>query len=81
MITRKIKLMSAAAAAVALVATVSVAHTVHTHMAPADREHVTTGKVTGTTPAQTTPAPRHGVIACGMALDSDCEKFETLLPM
>ena len=81
MITRKIKFLSAAAAAVALVATVSVAHTVHTHTAPADRAHVTTGKVTGTAPAQTTPAPRHGTIACGMALDSDCEKFEALLPM
>jgi hypothetical protein len=43
---------------------------------------VTTGKVIGTAPAQTTtPAPRHGIIACGMALDADCEKIEPLLPM
>jgi hypothetical protein len=81
MISRKIRFLTAAAATVALIATVSVAHTVHTHMAPADRAHVATGKVTGTAPAQTMPAARHGPIACGMALDSDCEKFETLLPM
>jgi hypothetical protein len=82
MITRKAKFLSAAAAAFALVATVSVARTVHTHTVPTDPAQVTTGKVIGTAPAQTTtPAPRHGIIVCGMALDSDCEKIETLLPM
>ncbi|MGB6416861.1 MAG: hypothetical protein WBF50_09715 [Pseudolabrys sp.] len=82
MITRKTKFLSAAAAALALVATVSVARTVHTHTVPTDPAQVTTGKVIGTAPAQTTtPAPRHGIIVCGMALDSDCEKIETLLPM
>jgi hypothetical protein len=82
MITRKAKFLSAAAAALALVATVSVARTVHTHTVPTDPAHVTAGKVIGTAPTQTTtPAPRRGIIACGMALDSDCEKIETLLPM
>jgi hypothetical protein len=82
MLARKAKFLSAAAAALALVATVSVARTVHTHTIPTDPAHVTTGKVIGTAPAQTTtPAPRHGIIACGMALDADCEKIESLLPM
>ena len=82
MITRKAKFLSAAAAALALVATVSVARTVHTHAVPTDPAHVTTGKVIGTAPTQTTThAPRRGIIVCGMALDADCEKIETLLPM
>jgi hypothetical protein len=81
MITRKTKFFSAAGAAVALIATVAVAHTVHTHTVPTDEAHISTGKVIATPPAQTTPAPPHGAIVCGMALDSDCEKLETLLPM
>ena len=82
MIARKAKFLSVAAAALALVATVSVARTVHTHTVATDQTHVTTGKVIGTAPTQTaTPAPRRGIIVCGMALDSDCEKIETLLPM
>jgi len=80
MISRKIKFLSAAAAVAALIATVAAARTVHTHVAPA-ASHVTSGKVIGTTPSQTTPSPRHGAIVCGMALDSNCEKLETLLPM
>lgn len=81
MINRKTKFLSAAVAALALLATVSVARTVHTHAVPSDRAQMTTGKVIGTAPAQTTPAPRRGMVVCGMALDSDCEKIETLLPM
>jgi len=79
MISRKAKFFSTAAAAVALIATVAVAHTVHTHTV-ANHAHISAGKVTSAPPAQTTPAP-HGAIACGMALDADCEKLETLLPM
>jgi hypothetical protein len=81
MLSNKPKFLSAAAAVAVLIATVAVARTVHTHTVPADQAHVTTGKIVGTPPAQTTPTPPHGVIACGMALDSDCEKLETLLPM
>jgi len=80
MISHKAKFFSAAAAAVALIATVAVAHTVHTHTAPANQAHTSAGKVTSAPSAQTTPAP-YGAIACGMALDADCEKLETLLPM
>jgi len=80
MISRKIRLLSAAAVVAALIATVAVARTVHTHVVPANPP-VTTGKVTGTPPAQAVPARRHGIIVCGMALDGDCEKIETLLPM
>jgi hypothetical protein len=78
MISRKMKLLSAAVAVAALVATVAVARTVHTHAVPAN--HASNGNV-GTAPDQTTPLRRHGIIVCGMAIDSDCEKIETLLPM
>jgi hypothetical protein len=81
MTSNKTKFLSAAATAAVLIATVAVAHTVHSHTGPADQAHVTTGKVIGTPPAQTTPVQPHGAIVCGMALDSDCEKLETLLPM
>jgi len=81
MTSNKTKFLSAAATAAVLIATVAVAHTVHSHTAPADQAHVTTGKVVGTPPAQTAPVQPHGAIVCGMALDSDCEKLETLLPM
>jgi hypothetical protein len=81
MISRKAKFLSAAAAAVALIATVAVAHTVHTHTAPANQAHLSAGKVTSPPPVQTKPAAPYGAIACGMALDADCERLETLLPM
>ena len=79
MISRKIRLITAAAA-VALLASVAVARTVHTH-APSAAGHATSCKVT-TPPAGQTASPHHrGAIVCGMANDSDCEKLEMLLPM
>jgi len=78
MTSRKIKFLSAVAAA--FIATVAVARTVHTHITPVD-PHVSSGKVISTTSQPVTPPHRHGIIVCGMALDSDCEKLETLLPM
>jgi hypothetical protein len=77
MISRKMSFLSAAVAVAALIATVAVARTVHTHAVPAN--HASSSKVIGTAPA--TPPRRHGIIVCGMAIDSDCEKIETLLPM
>jgi len=77
MMSRNLKSLSAIA--VALIATVAVARTIHTHVVPSGT-HFTSGKVSGTTPPQTLP-PRHGTIVCGMALDANCEKLETLLPM
>jgi len=81
MTSKKTKFLSAAATAAVLIATVAVAHTVHNHASPAEPSQITAGKVVNTPPAQTAPAPSHGAIVCGMALDSDCEKLETLLPM
>jgi predicted lysophospholipase L1 biosynthesis ABC-type transport system permease subunit len=81
MMSRKTNFLSAAAAAVALIASVAVAHTVHTRAVSTDQTDVTTGKVVGPPPAQMAPAPARGNIACGMALDTDCEKLESLLPM
>ena len=79
MISRKIRLITAAAA-VALLASVAVARTVHTH-APSTAANATSGKVI-TPPAGQTASPHHrGAIVCGMANDSDCEKLEMLLPM
>lgn len=75
MISKNAKFLSAVA--LALIATVAVARTIHTQVAPSDA-YVTTGKVIGTTPAQTPP---QGIMVCGMALDANCEKLETLLPM
>jgi hypothetical protein len=81
MISRKLKFLSAAVGAAVLIGTVAVAHTVHTRAVPADQAQVSSGKVIGTAPVQAAPARRHGIIACGMAIDSDCEKIETLMPM
>jgi len=77
MISTKAKFLSAIV--IALIATVAVARTMHTPVAPSGA-HVTTGKVIGTTPAPAAPH-RQGIIVCGMALDANCEKLETLLPM
>jgi len=79
MISRKMKFLSAAVAVAALIATVAAARTVHMHPVPADQ--VLGSKAFGTAPDQAAPPHRHRVIACGMAIDSDCEKIETLLPM
>jgi hypothetical protein len=77
MISRKTKILSAAAIGVlALIATVAVARTVHTHVISTDHPSVSSGKVIGTGPVPTAPARRHGIIVCGMAIDSDCEKIE-----
>jgi hypothetical protein len=77
MISRNAKFLSAIA--IALIATVAVARTIHTHVAPSGAQ-VTSGKVIGTTPPQMSPH-REGIIVCGMALDANCEKLESLLPM
>ena len=79
MISRKMTFLSAAVAAAALIATMAVARTVHTHAVPASQ--ASSSKVIGTASDQATPPRRHGTIVCGMAIDSDCEKIETLLPM
>jgi predicted lysophospholipase L1 biosynthesis ABC-type transport system permease subunit len=80
MISRKAKFLSVVASLAVLIATVAVARNVHTHLAPAGAQ-VSSGKVTGAAPSQTTTPRQHGIIVCGMALDSDCEKLETLMPM
>ena len=80
MISRKAKFLSAVV--VALIATIAVARTVHTNHAVPAGPHASHGKVIGTAPSPTTTTPpAHGIIVCGMALDSDCEKLEMLLPM
>jgi hypothetical protein len=76
MTSRTVKFLSVAVTAAALIATVAVARTVHTHAALTHASRDSAGATTG----QMTPAPLHGIIACGMMNYSDCEKIEMLLP-
>jgi len=81
MITHKLKLLSAAVAAVALIATVAVAHTVHSH-ATMRAVHASNSKVMGSAPGGVAPSRRYdGFFSCAMASESDCEKYEMMLPM
>ena len=82
MISYRTKCLFAAASALALIATVSVARSVQNYPPSAD-QHVSIGSAVGAAPGQTQSMPnlRHSIIVCGMAVDSDCEKLKTLLPM
>jgi hypothetical protein len=83
MISYRAKCLLAAASVLALIATVSVARTVQNHPPSADQPRVSNGSAVGAASGQMQSMPnlRHGIIVCGMALNSDCGKFETLLPM
>ncbi len=73
----KAKYLLAALAVVAVIATVAVARTLHAPNAPV-RETVGIGHAA---PHAMTPAPLHGVVACGgAALSIDCDELEQLLP-
>ena len=73
----KTKYLSAVLAVVAVVATVAVARTLHAPNAPV-RETVGIGRAA---PHAMTPAPLHGIVACGgAALSIDCGEMEQLLP-
>jgi len=81
MISRKIKLLAAAAGLVALAATVGLASTVHTQTTSAQRTQGTGSKAIAVPPSQNA-SPWHGNLTCGTAATAtDCEKIETLLPM
>lgn len=81
MISRKIKLLAAAAGLVALAATVGVASTVHTQTTSAQRAQGSGSKAMGVPPGQNA-SPRHGNITCGTASTAmACEKIEMMLPM
>jgi len=80
MISRTTKFLSAAAVAAALIATVAVGRTVQTH-AVAAGAHTTHGSAINAAPGQITPFRRHGILACPLANETDCEKLEMLLPM
>jgi hypothetical protein len=80
MITRTMKIVSAAVIAAALIGTVAVSRTVHTRTTAAGARPAhdsATGAVAG---AMTRPA-LNGFIACGTLSYSDCEKLEKMLPM
>ena len=81
MISYRAKCLFAAASALALIATVSVARTVQNYPPSADQPHVSIGSAVGAGQMQSMPNLRHGIIVCGMAVNSDCEKLKTLLPM
>ena len=80
MITRTMKIVSAAVITAALIGTVAVSRTVHMRPTVADARPVhdsTIGAVRGAL----TPPALNGFIACGTMSYSDCEKIETMLPM
>jgi hypothetical protein len=78
--TSKAKLLSAAFIAAALLATVAIARTVHTHTATAGALPAHTSAM-GTARNETMASPPHGILACGMANNSNCEKLGQMLPM
>ena len=76
--TYKTRFLSVAVIAAGLIATVAIARTVHTHQTPAQLSHARDMSAAHDPMSQ---APRTGVIVCGMANASDCEKIGPLLPM
>ena len=76
--THKTKLLSVAVIAAGLIATVAIARTVHTHQTPAQLSYT---RDMSAAHGAMSPAPRTGVIVCGMANAADCEKIGPLLPM
>jgi hypothetical protein len=81
MMTRKIKLISAAIGLLALATTVGVARTVHTHITAAQQTQGDSGKVMGV-PSRQNASPRHGILTCGTVTDATtCDKLEMMLPM
>ena len=76
--THKTRFLSAAVIAVGLIATVAVARTVHTRQTPAQPSHA---REMSAAHGPMSPALRNGVIVCGMANASDCEKIGPPLPM
>ena len=80
MITRTMKIVSAAVITAALIGTVAVSRTVHTNSTAADARPVHDSTIGAVRGALTRPA-LNGFIACGTMSYSDCEKLETMLPM
>jgi len=80
MITRTMKILSAAVITAALIGTVAVSRTVHTRLAAADAQPAHDSAM-GAAPGAMTRPVLNGYIACGRLSYSDCEKLETMLPM
>jgi hypothetical protein len=80
MITRTVKIVSAAAIAAALIGTVAVSRTIHTRLAAAGAQPAHDSAMAAAPRAMTRPV-LNGYIACGRLSYSECEKIETLLPM
>jgi hypothetical protein len=82
MVSRAVKILSAAAIAAALVGTVAVSRTVHTRKDVANVQPAHDSGL-GVAPGAMTRSPLHGHgnIACGMLSYSDCETLKMTLPM
>jgi hypothetical protein len=79
MISRKLKLLAAAASLVAVATTVGLAGTRHTRTTAAQQFHDSGGKVT---PFGQNGFPHHGILTCGpSATTTACEAIEMMLPM
>jgi hypothetical protein len=80
MISRTVKILSAAAIAATLIGTVAVSRAVHTRMDAAGVQR-TEESTMSAGPGVVTPSPLHGHIACGMLSYLDCKTLEMTLPM
>jgi hypothetical protein len=81
MISRKIKLLVAAASLVALATTVGLASTMHIHATSAHQTQGSGSKAVGL-PLGENASPRHGILTCGSgSTASACEQLEMMLPM
>jgi hypothetical protein len=80
MISRTVKILSAAAIAATLIGTVAVSRAVHTRM---DADGVQRAEESAKSSAAGTvrQRPPHRHIACGMLSYLDCETLEMTLPM
>jgi hypothetical protein len=82
MISRAVKILSAAAIAAILIGTVAVSGTFHTRTDAAGVQPAQDSALGAASGAMTrSPLHGHGNIACGMLSYSDCETLEMTLPM
>ena len=81
MISRKIKLLAAAAGLVALATTVGLASTKHTNPASVRQTQGSDGGAAGL-PADKSASPHHGILTCGSGSTTvACEQLEMMLPL
>jgi len=83
MISRTVKILSAAAIAATLIGTVAVSRTLQPCVNAAGAQQPAQESAMGATPGAMTRSPLHGQgsIACGTLSYSECKTLEMTLPM